>query len=387
MRKPQSWFRIQAKAEQDEDAPSSADVYIYEEIGERWYGGGVGAKTFASQIDELDVDTIHLYLNSPGGAAWDGITIMNSLRRHKARIEVTVDGLAASAASVIAMAGDHITMNRGSQLMIHDAWGFAQGDAQTMAGTADLLSKLSDSIADTYAARAGQERTHWRDLMKAETWYTAEEAVTAGLADEWADAPAAQAAFDLSKLGFAYAGRQHAPAPRLEAPELPSSSEPGDPNRKENVVAYDDLKAGLRERLGVTDAAADDTQLLAAVDEALDEQASNDSRAVPEGAIVVDATAFAELQSAAAEGREARKEQIRSKHEGIVNEAVKEGRIAPAARDGWLASIEKDEQGITTLLNSLPKNTIPVAELGHSAGDKTTDEALYASAWGEEAGA
>ncbi|MDT9693988.1 ATP-dependent Clp protease proteolytic subunit, partial [Streptomyces sp. P9(2023)] len=82
-----------------------ADVRIYGDIG-RW--GGVSAKDFAEQIAALDVDQINLYVNSPGGAAWDGVAIMNALRRHRARVLVTVDGLAASAASLICMAGDHI---------------------------------------------------------------------------------------------------------------------------------------------------------------------------------------------------------------------------------------------------------------------------------------
>jgi ATP-dependent protease ClpP protease subunit len=79
------WFKIQARAADDEESSSSADVYIYDEIGERWYGGGVGARSMAQQLDDLDVDTIYLHVNSPGGAAWDGITIMNALRRHRPR--------------------------------------------------------------------------------------------------------------------------------------------------------------------------------------------------------------------------------------------------------------------------------------------------------------
>ena len=89
------WCRIEAKAKSDDSSESSADVYIYDEIG-YW---GTSAKRFAQQISELDVDKINLFINSPGGSAWDGIAIMNALRRHQARVEVTVDGIAASAAS------------------------------------------------------------------------------------------------------------------------------------------------------------------------------------------------------------------------------------------------------------------------------------------------
>ena len=156
-----------------------------------------GAHGLGRIVAELDVDLIHLYVNSPGGSAWDGVAIMNALRRHRARVEVTVDWLAASAASLICMAGDHITMNASAQMMIHDASGLAWGNAQTMHDTAALLDKLSDSYADAYAKRAGGPRARWRDVMRLETWYTAEEAVLAGLADEWdgSEKAAAAAAF------------------------------------------------------------------------------------------------------------------------------------------------------------------------------------------------
>lgn len=381
VRAPRPWFRVEARAAADPvGETSSADVYIYDEIGESWWGG-ISPKALIDEITALDVDTLRVFINSPGGAAWDGIAIMNALRRHKARVEVTVDALAASAASLIAMAGDRIIMNRGSELMIHDASGLAYGNAETMEETAAILHKLSDSYADTYAARAGGDREQWRAAMQAETWYTAEEAVAAGLADEWVDAPAADASFDLSR--FHFAGRAHAPAPRLvaEAHKLPSSSEPGDPNRKENAVAYSDLTAGLRERLGVTDANADDETLLSALDEALTERASETT--TPEGTTLIDATVLADLQAAAEEGRKARAEQAKERRERIVDKAAKEGRISPASRATWLEQLEANEEGTVSLLASLAPNTVPVAEVGHS-DEPDGDESLYASAWGNE---
>ncbi len=378
------WFRIEAKAS-TEDESTSADVYIYDEIGERWYGGGVGARSLAQQLDELDVELIRLFLNSPGGAAWDGITIMNALRRHKARVEVTVDGIAASAASIIAMAGDRVTMNRGSEMMIHDASGGAWGPAETMEETAAILHKLSDSLADIYTARAGKDRAHWRALMLAESWYTAEEAVEAGLADDWVDAPssasseqAPAARFDLSM--FAYSGRSAAPAPRLETPELPVSTEPGGPNRKENVVAYDDLKAGLRERLGVTDAEATDETLLAAYDSERAQKAETPTATLPEGVVAIDSAVLADLQSQAAEGVAARAEQTAVRREGILTQALNDGRITPASRAQWAKLIEDNEESTVALLDSMPKNTaVHVDEVGVLPAEATADDALYAT--------
>lgn len=383
------WFRVEtraAMAEADKPAePSAADVYLYDEIG----GWGVQASDFVAQVDALDVDTIHLFLNSPGGAAWDGIAIMNALRRHKAKVEVTVDGLAASIASVIAMAGDKVTMNRGSEMMIHEAWGWAMGNAQDMSETAAILGKLSDSIADTYAARAGGTRETWRALMVAETWYTAEEAVKAKLADEWVDSPATKEAstpvnaFDMGKFGYSYANRAHAPSPILDPPKLPAS-EPGEPNRKENVAMSDILKAGLRERLGVTDAAVSDELLLAAVDEALAENATDTAApAAAPGTVLIDATVLADLQASAAEGRAARQEQDKVRRESIVKDAVKEGRISPASAADWLASLEQDEPRTVALIGSLAKNTIPVVETGVN-DELDPENSLYALAWGDD---
>src|SRR5690606_38136643 len=115
---------------------------------------------------------------------FDGVAIYNALRDHPADVAVRVDGLAASAASFIAQAGDKVTMNRGSQLMIHDAWGLCIGPAADMRETAALLDRVSDTIAGLYAARAGGTVEDWREAMLAESWYSAEEAVEANLADE-----------------------------------------------------------------------------------------------------------------------------------------------------------------------------------------------------------
>lgn len=382
--KPRQWFNIAPRAEADGDEGSSADVYIYAEIGESWWGNSVSAHDFAQLIAELDVDKLRVFINSPGGAAWDGISIMNALRRHRAHVEVTVDGIAASAASVIAMAGDHIIMNRGAEMMIHRASGFAYGNAETMTETAEILVKLDDSIADIYQARAGRTREHWRTQMDAESWYTAEEAVTAGLADEWADAPAANAAFDMSR--FKFAARAQAPAPRLEAIQPPSSPEPVEPKQEEEDAVSDNLKPGLLERLGITDAAASDDAILAAVD-GLVEQATTPApvaNAVPDGTQLIDSEALATLQADAAAGREARAEQIRNRREGIVNRAVEEGRISPANRETWLTQLEANEEGATALLNTLAVNTVPVTEIGHADDINAEDSLARAAGWDDD---
>lgn len=194
----------------------TAELRIYAEIG-YW---GVTAQDVADQLEGVHGD-LHVRINSPGGDVFDGYAIFNMLGAHDGQITVTVEGLAASAASFIAMAGDEIRMCLASQMMIHDASGICIGNAQDMRDWAAVLDSVSTTIAGVYAERAGGDDSAWRGLMQAETWYTPQEAVDAGLADEVitpqrqrdpnADEPAAAARWDLSV--FMYAGRAHAPAP------------------------------------------------------------------------------------------------------------------------------------------------------------------------------
>ena len=375
------WYSLQAKAEE-----RRAELHIYDVIA--WYG--VDAATLVKDLATAgDLDTIDVYINSPGGSAFDGMAIYNALRRNKAKVHVTVDGLAASAASLIAMAGDTVTMMRGSELMIHDAWGYAQGNAKTMVEAAEMLDKLSDSYADCYAARAGGDSAAWREVMRAETWLSASEAVEAGLADrtdDEKDATEAKAKFDLTV--FAHAGRDHAPAPVLPAvaalPDPPANSEPGQPHRKD-VDMSDTLMAGLRDRLGMTDAETSEDAVLAALDEALAEQAEPAPVAkLPEGVVAIEASQLDELKATAAEVRAIREERAAERRESLVQAAIEDGRIAPARRDAWLKQLSADEEGAAEVLASLEPGTIPVAEVGHS-DDVPDEEAEYARYYPKEA--
>ena len=375
------WCAIVAKAD-DDGAESSAEIRIYDEIGGWW---GTSAKEFADQIAELDVDRIDLYVNSPGGSAWDGIAIMNALRRHRARVVVTVDGLAASAASLICMAADHLTMAGSSQLMIHDASGLCWGNASDMAETAALLDKLSDSYADGYARRAGGTRAEWRDVMKAETWYTAEEAVLAGLADEWDGSSESQAVATFDLRRFVHPGRAAAPAPTLPvAASLvpPVSSEPGSTNPEmEGAMPDEILMAGLRERLGLTETDGAEA-ILAAVDNLAD-QPTAEVAPMPEGVALIESDQLAALQAAAAEVAAMRAERDAERRAGMVDAAVADGRITPARRDHWLAQLNADEEGVAGVLAALP-SVLPVVEVGHSDDVETADTALFARLYGAE---
>lgn len=208
------WYRIQNA----HDGGTAAEIDIYDEIG--WFG--VSASRLVQEIKDLSTSTIRVNINSPGGDMWDGIAIYNALVEHPARVEVKVDALAASAASVIAQAGDHVAMAGASQMMIHDAWGLCAGNASDMEAMAILLNQASDNLAQLYAGTTGQREPEvWRERMRAETWYNADEAVEAGLADE--ALPVKQRgtrrpedSFDLTV--FNYAGRGEAPTPQIARP-------------------------------------------------------------------------------------------------------------------------------------------------------------------------
>lgn len=170
------WYKIRAAAA----GGGATQLLIYDEIS--WWG--VSAQMLVDQLAGITGD-IEVHLNSPGGDVFDGIAIMNALKQHAGQITVMVDGLAASAASVIAMAAapGQLIMNPGSMLMIHNAWGMAIGEAADMRQMADLLDKASANCADLYAARTGKPSADMLAAMAAESWYTAQEAVDAGLAD------------------------------------------------------------------------------------------------------------------------------------------------------------------------------------------------------------
>ncbi|MET8475422.1 head maturation protease, ClpP-related [Streptomyces sp. NPDC006422] len=223
----EGWYRITNNAEAG--AEPSASVHIYGDIGS-W---GISAAAFVDELKMVDAAEIRLFINSPGGEVFDGLAIHNALRSHRAKVMVQVDSLAASIASVIAMAGDRIVMSPHSQMMIHDAQGVSCGSPEELREYADFLDRQSDNIAAVYAERAGGTVKQWRARMRAESWYFADEAVEAGLADEVAAPPAPDeeeaetdraraAAWDLSVYNYAHTSREDAPAPELPVEEEPT---------------------------------------------------------------------------------------------------------------------------------------------------------------------
>lgn len=170
-------------------AKDEGEITLYGVISsESWWGDEVTPKQFKADLDALgDIKTLNVRINSPGGDAFAGSAIYSMLKRHNAEKIVYIDGLAASMASVVAMAGDLIIMPQNAMLMVHNAWGTCSGFASDMRTYADLLGKICESMATAYADKTGKTAEEIKAVMDAETWFTAEEAVAAGWADEIED--------------------------------------------------------------------------------------------------------------------------------------------------------------------------------------------------------
>lgn len=163
-----------------------AEMTVYGPVGEGFFTEGVTAGKVRSDLKAMgDVTDIDVFVNSPGGNVWDGLAIANMLAAHPAQVHVHVEGLAASIASVIACAGDLITMGMGAQMMLHSPSALASGSAEDMRAMADVLDKVENGMLDIYEARTGTDRDALRAILKAETWFSGPEAVEAKLADEY----------------------------------------------------------------------------------------------------------------------------------------------------------------------------------------------------------
>lgn len=187
------WYEIRNAAS------PKAEVWIYEDIGENWWGEGLTAKKFVSELNAITAGEIDLHVNSYGGSVFDGHTIYNALVRHPANVTTYIDGVAASIASVVALAGDTIIMPANAMLMIHDPLGMCCGGAEEMRSYADVLEKVRDTILNVYAEHSTKTRDELSAAMTAETWMTADDAVEYGFISEVAQ-PLKMAAHSPSQI-------------------------------------------------------------------------------------------------------------------------------------------------------------------------------------------
>lgn len=231
-------FEVVAKADSSE-----VDIFLYdhivssEEEAEWW--GGVAPESFVKAVYAVDPShTINLRVNSPGGSVFAARAMEQALRAHKGKVVVHIDGLAASAATFVSMAGDEIVMSKGAMFMIHKAWTGMWGNAEDLRKEADLLDKIDGTLAETYADKTGKDIAAITEWMAAETWFTAQEALDAGFATSIADKEAKASVWNLS----AYDN-----APQLERAPAP---EP-DPAPEPEPTASDEHRNRQQQRLRV----------------------------------------------------------------------------------------------------------------------------------------
>lgn len=191
------WYSLSAKDD-------TTEVYVYDEIG--FYG--ISAAQFVSDLKGIKTPNILLRLNTPGGMVTDGIAMFNALKEHPSKVTTCTDSLAASMGSILALAGSEknggggVRMAKNAFFMVHNPWGFVIGDDEDMAKGAEVLGKMKGVLADEYAAKTGMPKEECLSVMKAESWYTAEEAKAAGFVDEIMGEVEPAASFDPGVFGL-----------------------------------------------------------------------------------------------------------------------------------------------------------------------------------------
>jgi len=170
------------------DEEKSAELILYGSIGSDEYWDDISDKAFKQDIENLgDVENITLHINSPGGSVFSAVAIANTLKNHKAKITANIDGLAASAATIITSACDIVRMPKNALFMVHNPITFAYGSNQDMQKTLEMLNKIKNSIIETYLNKTKTDKETLSELMDNETWMSAEEAKEYGFIDEIVD--------------------------------------------------------------------------------------------------------------------------------------------------------------------------------------------------------
>ena len=388
-------------------APSgrTAELWLYGTVGGYWWG--FDSDAVAEALREMgDVTDITVRLHSFGGSAIEGIAIANLLANHPAAVRVVVDGIAASAATQIALCGSELIMSPGSQFMVHDVWTWTSGNAADLRAEADWVEKQSANYAETYAHRAGGTAAEWRARMigpdgEDGTWYSAAETVAAGLADRVENIasttppPPMPDHEDLDDDGDYAAARAYDlevlldPAARAAwsqwrpgaAPTPPVASASGSTQKKGAAVDLNSQQiAALREQVGFAED-ADADSIVAAVTEALGERAdASTTTDVPEGMSLVSTEVLTELRQGAEDGRAARAEQRTAARDRSINDAVRTGRIAPSQREHFSSLYDADPAGTAALLNKLEPGLVPLAEIGHDQANEADEDAAFEAA-------
>jgi ATP-dependent protease ClpP protease subunit len=396
---------VAATQETTQEGGTVGELWLYGVVGGYWFG--FNAESVSRALRGLDVDTLYVRIHSPGGSAADGIAIANLLRNHKANVVTVVDGIAASAASVIAIAGDQIVMCPGSQMMIHDASMATYGNAAQLQRDAEWIDKQSDNYAGVYALKAGGTAAVWREVMLANdgegTWYTADDAVGAKLADEVGtrtatssppttledqideddDEVLARVEHDLRLLEQVVHPAARAAWTGAAALTPPTASAGGSitTHGTETAVTFtNEQLTTMRDKLGLPET-ADEAAILAAVeavvDESLELRSANAGAEVPEGHVVIPAAQLETLTAGATAGAAA----AATLHERDREACLDANRAkipSKELRAAWSKQYDLDPKATVAALAALP-DLVPVAELGHELETEASAEDLKQS--------
>ena len=239
------------------DKDADRTISVYDVIGQDyWSGEGVTAKRIAGALRGMGSGPVTVNVNSPGGDMFEGLAIYNLLREHDGEVTVKVLGLAASAASIIAMAGDNVQVARAGFLMIHNAWVMAIGNRNDLIEVADTLKPFDEAMASIYAARTGRDMKAMAKLMDSETWIGGQAAIDDGFADDFlpsdqvkkGEGKASASAVRRIEAGLRASGMPKSEAMRLISEIKSSSGDPagggeGDPTEREEGPAPDSLSS------------------------------------------------------------------------------------------------------------------------------------------------
>lgn len=371
-------------------------MLLYGEIG--WE---VRASEFVPSLDAVTDSHIDLHISSPGGDVFEALAIMNALKEHPATKTVYIDGLAASAASFIAVGiGGEVIMRPGAEMMIHNAQGGAWGDMNDMHAIIERLESASATIADIYAAKTGTDAETWRAAMDAETWFSADEALVAGLVDK---VEAAGEGVDNRKLagvsnhvrGGRYRRREDAPAPqpalmnrrgaREEKPMIfidkLKAALGADPNTSQDdlLKLVNVAVEGFNPEVAVKDNTSEET---ATVETATDVEDTQEQVAVKDNqseepvtaeaestdafgdVVTIDRGVYEDLLKRAATGDASVERDHQMEVAAMVDTAIKAGKVLAARRDALIAQGLEDTTALKNHLAKLAPGTIPVSEKG-----------------------
>ena len=368
-------------------------LLLYGELG--WE---VRAAEFVPALDAVTDSHIDLHISSPGGDVFEALAIMNALKEHPATKTVYIDGLAASAASFIAVGiGGEVIMRPGAEMMIHNAQGGAWGDMNDMHAIIERLDSASATIADIYAAKTGTDAATWRAAMDAETWFSADEALAAGLVDR---VEAAGEGVDNRKLagvsntvrGGRYRRREDAPAPqpalmnrRGAREEKPMSfidklkaALGADPNTSQDdlLKLVNVAVAGFNPEVAVKDNQSEETvtaetasddeenQEEVAVKDNTSEEPDTESIDAFGDVVTIDRGVYEDLLKRAATGDASVERDHQMEVAAMVDTAIKAGKVLAARRDALIAQGLEDTTALKNHLAKLAPGTIPVSEKG-----------------------